>query len=106
MSFSREVKEELSRQISKGRHCQLAEIAGILGLSGRIESTGMRQALSVHTENITLARKYFTLLKNTFGINADIAVRQSGKFHKGRTCVVSIFGKEQILRVLNFHVIT
>ena len=41
MSFSREVKEELSRQISKGRHCQLAEIAGILGLSGRIESTGM-----------------------------------------------------------------
>lgn len=100
MSFSREVKEELSRQISKSRHCQLAEIAAILGFSGRIEGAGEEQALAVYTENITLAKKYFTLLKNSFDINASIAIRQNGNFHKGRTCVVSVFGKEQVLKVL------
>lgn len=36
MSFSSDVKEELAKQISKSRHCQLAELAGIIELSGRI----------------------------------------------------------------------
>ena len=30
MSFSSDVKEELSRQYGRSRHCQLAEIAGML----------------------------------------------------------------------------
>ena len=36
MSFSSDVKEELAKQVSKSRHCQLAELAGIIELSGRI----------------------------------------------------------------------
>ena len=32
MSFSSDVKEELSRQISTARHCQIAEIASILSV--------------------------------------------------------------------------
>ena len=32
MSFSSKVKEELSRQLSPARHCQIAEIAAILSL--------------------------------------------------------------------------
>lgn len=32
MSFSSDVKEELAKQISKSRHCQLAELAGIIEL--------------------------------------------------------------------------
>ena len=36
MSFSSRVKEELSRQLSSARHCQIAEIAAILSLCGRI----------------------------------------------------------------------
>ena len=100
MSFSSEVKEELSRQISRSRHCQLAETAAILGFLGRVEGTEDRQALSIHTENIALARKYFTLIKKNFGINASIAVQQNAYLHKGKTCVVSICGKEQIVKVL------
>ena len=37
MSFSGEVKEELSRQFHKSRHCQIAEIAAILSFVGRLE---------------------------------------------------------------------
>lgn len=98
MSFSRKVKEELSRQISKSRHCQLAEIAAILGFSGKVEGEGEKAALSVYTENVALARKYFTLIKNAFGINASLSVRH---FQKGRTCTVSVLEKEEICKVLS-----
>lgn len=100
MSFSSEVKEELSRHVSSGRHCQLAEIAAILGFSGRVEGTGASRVLAVHTENITLARKYFTLMKNTFGIAGAISVRQNAYLHKGRTCIVTIAGKKTVEKVL------
>ena len=36
MSFSGKVKEELSRQISTARHCQIAEIAAILSVCGQV----------------------------------------------------------------------
>ena len=32
MSFSSEVKEELAKQFGRSRHCQIAELAGILEL--------------------------------------------------------------------------
>ena len=66
MSFSSEVKDELSRQFNRSRHCQLAEIAAVLGFLGRIEVSEAGQQLSVYTDNITLAKKYFTLVKKTF----------------------------------------
>lgn len=36
MSFSGQVKEELSRHINKGRHCQIAEIAAVLSFVGKL----------------------------------------------------------------------
>ena len=69
MSFSSKVKEELSRQLSPARHCQIAEIAAILSLCGRIQiSENNRYRVKIHTENEAVARKYFTLLKKTFNI--------------------------------------
>lgn len=37
MSFSSKVKDELSRQVNPARHCQIAEIAAILSLCGKIK---------------------------------------------------------------------
>lgn len=39
MSFSSEVKEELAKQFSKSRHCQLAELAGMLEMEGSYDKT-------------------------------------------------------------------
>ena len=36
MSFSSDVKEELSARLDSARHCQIAEFAAIMGMSGRI----------------------------------------------------------------------
>ena len=67
MSFSGMVKEELSRQISPARHCQLAELAALVQFCGHIEEDG---SLLVQSENPLVIRKCFTLLKKTFKIEA------------------------------------
>ena len=59
MSFSAKVKEELSTHMSSARHCQIAELAAIISICGRISiSSSDRYRVTVHTENITVARKY------------------------------------------------
>lgn len=69
-SFSSRVKEELSRQLNSARHCQIAEIAAIISLCGRIQiDENDRFGIKISTENVAVARKYFTLLKKTFNIN-------------------------------------
>lgn len=75
MSFSKDVKEELSHQISSARHCRLAELAAILSCEGRIIGTKSRYFLKLQTENMVVARKYFTLIRKTFNINIDVSVK-------------------------------
>ena len=100
MSFSSQVKEELSRQFHQSRHCQIAEIAAILSFAGKLEGAGSGAALVVYTENLPLARKYFVLMKETFQVTARIAVRQNIYLHKSRTFIISIFGEAEVCRIL------
>ena len=73
MSFSSTVKDELAKQVSLARHCQISELAAILSFCGRIQiSENNRYRIKIHTENGAVARKYFTLLKKTFNIGADV----------------------------------
>lgn len=77
MSFSGQVKQELAQQYPKARHCRLAELAAITGFSGIHPPKEEGEAkICFRTENADLARKYFTLLKKTFNIKADVAVRK------------------------------
>ena len=56
MSFSSTVKEELSRQLTTARHCQIAEMAAILSLCGRVKiSASDHFAIAIHTENLAVA---------------------------------------------------
>ena len=101
MSFSSRVKEELSRQLSSARHCQIAEIAAILSLCGRIHiDEEDHYSIRIHTENVAVARKYFTLLKKAFNIGTDISIRRNAFLKKNRTYTVVIRGHEDSVRVL------
>lgn len=98
MSFSGDVKEELSRQFPSARHCQIAEQAAILGLEGQIEEKGQGQySIKMQTENVYVARKYFTLLRKTFNIEAELAVRQN---QKENTYTILVGNPEQVSRIL------
>ena len=78
MSFSHDVKEELEKHIGNARHCQMAELAAILNFSGQFgcDKEG-GYTIGFQTENETVVRKGFTLLKKTFNIEADVAVDAS-----------------------------
>lgn len=72
MSFSSEVKQELSKQLSSARHCQLAELAAIMHFCGQFGRDGEgRFTIGLQTENEWTVRKCFTLLKKTFNIDTD-----------------------------------
>ena len=101
MSFSGEVKDELSHQISSARHCQIAEIAAIISLCGRIFiSVEDEYAIQIHTETIAVARKYFILLKNTFQIVAEVSVRQNSYLKKNKTYTVTVKEHKSALWIL------
>lgn len=101
MSFSGNVKDELSHQMSVARHCKIAEIAAIISLCGRIQiSVEDEYTIKIHTETIAVARKYFTLLKSTFQISCEVSVRQNSYLKKNKTYTVAVRGHEDSLRVL------
>ena len=86
MSFSSEIKQELSWQLPSARHCRLAEISAILSFCSHVEAgTEGTGNVRMHTENVAVARKYFTLLKKTFNINMNVSVRQNRKPHGNRS---------------------
>lgn len=70
MSFSREVKQELAGQFGRSRHCQLAELAGMLEMEGEwIEDS---ETVWLATENPLLQEKYEILLQKVFGGDKEL----------------------------------
>lgn len=89
MSFSSSVKEELSREITKARHCQLAEIAGIISFAGRVNIEKGCVVLSVYTENVVLAKHYFELLRKAFKVKPELIVKTRNSGHRIYQIVVT-----------------
>ena len=58
MSFSGNIKEEISRQLSPARHCRIAELAAIISYAGKIRMKKGSIALSIETDNPLLKEKY------------------------------------------------
>lgn len=75
MSFSQDVKEELSKHMSPARHCQLAELAAMMHFCGQYgrDKEG-HYTIGFQTENEAVSRKGFTLLKKTYNINTDVEI--------------------------------
>ena len=100
LTFSGKVKEELSRQWNKSRHCQIAEITAIISMCGKVSiDSRNRYTVKVRTENISVARKYFTLLKKTFNIETETFVSRN-LARDTTSYTVTIKDHEDAMRVL------
>lgn len=80
MSFSGEVKEELTKHVSTSRHCQIAELAALLHFCGTVKEIDDAPVLGFQTENQSVIRKYFTLMEKTFNIGIDVVREHSYSF--------------------------
>jgi len=101
MSFSSKVKEELSRKVGTARHCQIAELAAIIGMCGGIIITSDDQyRLKIQTDNVAVARKCFTLLKQIFQIQTEVSVRCYPEPKKNSQYTVAVKKHEDTLMIL------
>ena len=69
MSFSGDVKRELAKQFKKSRHCQLAELAGMLEMTGSVQGNPL--LLQLDSENQALVQKYALLMKQAFALDIE-----------------------------------
>ena len=77
MSFSSEVKQELSRQFGNARHCQLAELAAIMHFCGQCgRDADGNYTIGLQTENEWTVKKFFALLKKAFDIDTDDTISE------------------------------
>lgn len=101
MSFSSRVKEEIARQKSSARHCCIAEFAAIFHLCGKIRQTSQGNLfLEIHTENLTVAQKSYTLLRKTFEVQVDIMVRRHNVRLSGAGYSLFVREKKGVILIL------
>ena len=100
MSFSSNVKKELTCVPLGARHCMIAEIAAILLMAGEINVENDAYSIRFHTENAAIARKYFTMIKKTFNINTKVVFKTSKNFHKKKTYILQVKDSEASLKIL------
>lgn len=100
MSFSSNVKKELTCVPVGTRHCMIAEIAAMLVMAGEIHYEKQCFFIKFHTENAAIARKYFTMVKKTFNINTEVILKTNKKFHKKQTYVLQISESESAEKIL------
>lgn len=101
MSFSGEVKKELCKCSVPARHCQIGEITAILYMCGRIRINEKDEySILVQTENVTVARRVYTLVRKAFQAKPVITVRNNEYLKKTRVYRVVIGKHEDAVRLL------
>ncbi len=102
MSFSADVKNEMTRSEEEKKCCMLAEIAGFIRMCGSVKlSGGGRLDLKITTENPAIARLFLKRIKAYFGVGANLKIGQSNLLKKGHVYELTIGSEdnaEQILR--------
>jgi DNA-binding protein WhiA len=81
MSFTDQVKEELTHKAKYDYSEQLAELAALIRIEGSIQITNKHLAVKVTLYHGNLARRIYSLIKDRFGFNIEIRVRQDRRFN-------------------------
>jgi DNA-binding protein WhiA len=90
MSFTSEVKDELSRVASPKACCPKAELAALVRVEGTLHLAGAeRFRLEVATETAPVARKAIKLLHELYGLKTELTVRRS-VLHKTNNYLITV----------------
>ena len=100
MSFSYNVKEEIAQRFGNARHCNIAEIASIINMCAYIGRFRKKFCLKLQTENLFLAKKYFTLIEKTFKIKCNVTVKKNKHYHENVMYILTITQTAGVERIL------
>lgn len=101
MSFTAEVKDELSRVMPKRACCPKAELSALIRVEGTLHVTGPeRFRLEIATETAPVARKTIKLLRDIYDIKTELTVRRS-VLHKANNYLITVPAQPKLAQVLN-----
>ncbi len=101
MSFSSDVKNELEKQVSSARHCQLAELSAIMMNAGLVKCLNNGQyCIYLLEDSERVSRKFFTILKKAFNIGADVLTDSDRITSNGKAYRAAIRGGDEVAAVL------
>lgn len=96
MSFSNDVKNELSRIETNDAECDKAELLGLLRMSGAIIIRGMNVGIHFSTENAALARRVLQLLKNNYRVQTEVVITRSRRLKKNNRYQVRVLPAPEV----------
>lgn len=101
MSFTAEVKEELSRIETKRNCCLKAELAALVRIEGTLHITGKeRYRLEIATETAPVARKIIKLIRALYDLKTELTVRRS-VLHKTNNYLITVVSQPRLAQALN-----
>jgi hypothetical protein len=90
VSFTAEVKDELSRVEPKRGCCSKAELAALVRIEGTLHISGPnRYRLEIATETAPVARTAIKLLHQVYGLKTELTVRRS-VLHKTNNYLITV----------------
>lgn len=89
MSFASNVKKELTMLEVHPEHAK-AELAALIRMNGTLEKVKNTIFVSIQTENASIARRVFSLIKSLFDVKADISVRRRMKLNKNNVYFIRL----------------
>jgi DNA-binding protein WhiA len=96
VSFTSEVKDELSRVTPPKACCPKAELAALVRVEGTLHITGgERFRLEIATETAPVARKVIKLLHSLYGLKTELTVRRS-VLHKTNNYLITVPSQPQL----------
>ena len=101
MSFSNDVKNELSRLETNEVCCDKAEVLGVLRMSGAIVIRGMNIGIHFSTENAALARRVLQILKNNYQVQTEVVITRSRRLKKNNRYQVRVLPAPQVSIAMN-----
>ena len=96
MSFSNDIKNELSRLETNEVCCDKAELLGVLRMSGAIVIRGMNIGIHFSTENAALARRVLQILKNNYQVQTEVVITRSRRLKKNNRYQVRVLPAPQV----------
>ncbi|MDR1473842.1 MAG: DNA-binding protein WhiA [Lactobacillales bacterium] len=89
MSFASEVKKELTALVVHKEHAR-AELSALIRMNGSISLQEHQFILNVQTENPSIARRIFSLLKETYDVHAEVLVCKKMNLKKNNVYIVRL----------------
>jgi len=89
MSFSKKVKNQLSKTAGEARHCRIAELSALLLCTGGVKILP-NGGLEIRTDNIFAAQKFKRLLAEDFKTDCSIEIIKNSSFHRNNSFFLSV----------------